>query len=292
MYHSQLRAFHAVAIYGGFSKAAVQLGLTQPALSDQVKKLEERFNVLLFHRHKRVVRITELGEQLLEITKQKFQLEKQAVDLLSAHQVLDKGHLNIAADAPLHVISLIGRFRKEYAGFTVSLHVGNTEEILRGLSNFSYDIGIVADMGEDEKFYSVTLHKDPLVAFVSKKHPWAKRKGVSLKELSAAQMVMREPGSRTRNLIEGEFAKAGLTMNVSMEIQGREAAREAVAEDIGVGIVSKAEFGHDSRLTPLNLTGCTATMTESLVCLKEKLPLRSVDAFLKCNNIPIKVSRS
>ncbi|MEH6403413.1 MAG: LysR substrate-binding domain-containing protein [Sneathiella sp.] len=288
MYHSQLRAFHAVAIHGGFSKAAVKLGLTQPALSDQVKKLEERFNVLLFHRHKRIVRITELGEQLLEITKQKFQLEKQAVDLLSAHQVLDKGHLNIAADAPLHVISLIARFNKEYAGVNVNLHVGNTEEILSGLLNFSYDIGIVADVEKDEKFYSIMLHNDPLVAFVSKSHPWAKRKNITLKELSATEMVMRESGSRTRNLIEGEFKKSGLPMHVSMEIQGREAVREAVAENIGVGIVSKAEFGHDSRLVPLNLIDCSATMTESLVCLNEKLSLRSIDAFLRCNNIPLK----
>ncbi|MBL4739975.1 MAG: LysR family transcriptional regulator [Sneathiella sp.] len=287
MYHSQFRAFHAVALYGGFSKAAEKLGLTQPALSDQVKKLEARFDILLFHRHKRVVRITELGEQLLEITKQKFELEKQAVDLLSAHQVLDKGHLNIAADAPLHVISLIARFNKEYAGVNVSLHVGNTEEILLGLLNFSYDIGIVADLEEDEKFHSVTLHNDPLVAFVSKSHPWAKRKSITLKELSAAEMVMRESGSRTRNIIEDEFKKAGLSMNVSMEIQGREAVREAVAEDIGVGIVSKAEFGHDSRLVSLSLTDCTATMTESLVCLKEKLSIRSIEAFLTCNNIPL-----
>ncbi|MBL4906627.1 MAG: LysR family transcriptional regulator, partial [Sneathiella sp.] len=77
MYHSQLRAFHAVATQGGFSKAASFLGLTQPALSDQVKKLEQRFGVLLFHRHKRIVRMTELGEQLLEITHRRFELDKQ-----------------------------------------------------------------------------------------------------------------------------------------------------------------------------------------------------------------------
>ncbi len=287
MYYSQLRAFHAVATQGGFSKAADYLGLTQPALSDQVKKLEERFNVLLFHRHKRVVRMTQLGEQLLEITQRKFQLEKQAIDLLSAHQKLEKGHLNIAADTPLHVIPLVGRFKQDYAGISVALHMGNAEEILDGLLNFSFDIGIVADMQEDDRFHSVTLCEDPLVAFVSNSHPWATRTGISLKDLAGgAELILRETGSRTRNHVEDEFEKAGLNLNVALEVQGREAAKEAVAANIGVGIVSKPEFGFDSRLVSIPLLDCSAKMTESLVCLKEKLDIRSVKAFLKSNNIP------
>ncbi len=287
MYHSQLRAFHAVATQGGFSKAANHLGLTQPALSDQVKKLEERFGVLLFHRHKRVVRLTQLGEQLLEITKRKFELEKQAVDLLSAHQKLEKGHLNIAADTPLHVIPLIGQFKQDYEGITVALRIGNAEEILEGLLNFSFDIGIVADMPDDERFHAVTLCEDPLVAFVSKSHSWAEKEGITLKELSeGARLILREPGSRTRNHVEQEFNNAGLDLNVALEIQGREAAKEAVAANIGVGIVSKPEFGHDSRLASIPLIDCSARMTESLVCLREKLDLRSIKAFLESNRIP------
>ncbi|WP_169546014.1 LysR substrate-binding domain-containing protein [Sneathiella aquimaris] len=286
MYHSQLRAFHAVATQGGFSKAAAHLGLTQPALSDQVKKLEERFNVLLFHRHKRVVRLTQLGEQLLEITQRKFTLEKQAVDLLSAHQKLEKGHLNIAADTPLHVIPLIARFKRDFEGITISLRIGNAEEILNGLQNFSYDLGIVADMQEDSRFHSVTLCRDPLVAFVSKTHPWATKQGVTLKELAnETELILREPGSRTRNHVEREFSMAGLSLKVALEVQGREAAKEAVASNLGVGIVSKPEFGHDSRLVEIPLSDCSATMTESLVCLREKLELRSVKAFLNANKI-------
>lgn len=288
MYHSQLRAFHAVATQGGFSKAASFLGLTQPAISDQVKKLEQRFNVLLFHRHKRVVRLTELGEKLLEITHRKFQLEKQAVDLLSAHQKLEKGVVNIASDSPLHGISLIGRFRKKYTGMSVSLHMGNAQEILNGLVDFSYDIGVVADMKEDDRFFSFTLCRDPLVAFVSSRHPWASRREVTLKDLSNARLILREKGSRTRIHVEEEFTKANLRLDVAMEVQGREAAREAVAAEIGIGIVSKPEFGHDSRLVALPLIDCNARMTESVVCLKEKTSVRSVKAFLDCNNIPPK----
>lgn len=286
MYYSQFRAFHAVATQGGFSKAAAHLGLTQPALSDQVKKLEERFNVLLFHRHKRVVRLTPLGEKLLEITHKSFQLEMQAIDLLSAHQSLEKGNLNIAADTPLHVIPLIGKFKKTYEGISVSMSIGNAQQIINGLLDFSYDLGIVADMPEDARFHSITLCEDPLVAFVANTHPFATRKSITLAELSKAPLIMREQGSRTRNHTEEEFAKAGLEINIVMEIQGREAAREAVAAELGVGIVSEPEFGHDSRLTALTLEDCSATMTESLVCLKEKRHLKTIKAFYDCNDIP------
>ncbi len=285
MYYSQFRAFHAVATQGGFSKAANYLGLTQPALSDQVKKLEERFNVLLFHRHKRVVRLTPLGEQLLEITQKSFQLEAQAIDLLSAHQILEKGHLSIAADSPLHVIPLIGKFKKSYEGISVSMHIGNAEQIINGLLDFSYDLGIVADMNSDDRFNSLTLCEDPLVAFVSKNHPLASRDKITLTELSKYPLVMREPGSRTRNHTEEEFRNANLSIEVVMEVQGREAVREAVAAEIGVGIVSEPEFGHDSRLKALKLTDCKATMTESLVCLQEKRNLKTISAFYECNNI-------
>ncbi|OUR80257.1 hypothetical protein A9Q83_01665 [Alphaproteobacteria bacterium 46_93_T64] len=284
MYYSQFRAFHAVATQGGFSKAAHHLGLTQPALSDQVKKLEERFSVLLFHRHKRVVKLTPLGEQLLEITHRKFQLEAQAIDLLSAHQSLEKGHLSVAADTPLHVVPLIGQFKKDYSGIEVSMRIGNAQEIISGLLDFSYDIGIVADMQEDDRFHALTLCEDPLVAFVSKEHPLAKRDGITLKELSGAPLILREPGSRTRNHTEHEFQKADLPMNVAMVVQGREAVREAVAADIGVGIVSRPEFGYDTRLVALPLIDCDATMTESLVCLKEKRQIKTIEAFFNTNN--------
>ncbi|WP_025899482.1 LysR substrate-binding domain-containing protein [Sneathiella glossodoripedis] len=285
MYYSQFRAFHAVATHGGFSKAADSLGLTQPALSDQVKKLEERFNVLLFHRHKRVVRLTPLGEQLFAITQKSFQLETQAIDLLSAHQTLAKGHLSVAADSPLHVIPLIGKFKKSYEGVAVSMHIGNAEQIISGLLDFSYDLGIVADMEKDSRFTSLTLCEDPLVAFVSRTHPLAQRDSITLKELSKFPLIMREPGSRTRNHTEEEFSNARLPMNIVMEVQGREAVREAVAAEIGVGIVSEPEFGHDSRLKSLRLSDCKATMTESLVCLKEKRHLKTISAFYECNAI-------
>lgn len=281
MYYSQLRAFHAVATHGGFSKAADKMGLTQPALSDQVKKLEERFEVLLFNRHKRVVKMTALGEELLEITRHQFEFEKQAIDLLSKNQELHKGHLKIAADSPLHVISLISRFKREYPGITVTLSLGNSDDILARLSSFSADIGVLAHVPDDDRFSVVKLREDPLVVFVAKTHPWAERRNISLKQLAKAPLILREKGSSTRALVEVEFEKAGLAPTIGMEVEGRETAREAVAAGMGVGLVSRAEFGFDSRLAAIPLGGSQAKMVESLICLKERTQLKHIQAFLK-----------
>ena len=99
MNHAQLRAFHAVASEGSFTRAAVALHVTQPTLSGQVKALEESFGVRLFDRRGRKVMPTELGRELLDLTRRLFGLEAEAEHLLSAARGLSKGHLRIGADA-------------------------------------------------------------------------------------------------------------------------------------------------------------------------------------------------
>ena len=279
MYYSQLRAFHAVAAHGGFSKAARKIHISQPAISDQVRKLEERFDVRLFDRQKRSVVPTDLGVKLYEITRRMFDREQEAIELLSESQALRTGHLRMAADAPMHVVKLIGDFRKAYPGISIVLNVGNSDEVLARLFEYQADIAVLASVPEDDRLWHITLRSDPLIAFVSREHPWAARKKISLKNLSREPLIMRERGSITRATIEKEFARLGISYTVAMEADRREAAREAVAAGIGVGIVSLPDFGYDNRLKPLELTDSRARITESLVCLKERAQLRTVAAF-------------
>lgn len=279
MYHAQLRAFHAVARHGGFSRAAEQLHLTQPAISDQVGKLEKMFGVRLFVRHRRAVRLTPLGEELYRITRRLFELEDEAVELLRESQALRRGRLKMAADAPLHLIGLIGQFRQEFPGISVSLAIGNSAKVLASLFDYSADIGILANAPTDDRLQQIPLRSDPLVAFVARDHPWAGRGSVSLRELSTQPLVMREEGSITRRLIEDEFRRLNIDASVVMEAEGREAVCEAVVAGIGAGIISRPEFGDDPRLALLNLEDCEKRMTESLLCLKERAGQRLIDAF-------------
>lgn len=279
MYYYQLRAFHAVATYGGFSKAARQLNISQPAISDQVRKLEGWYNIRLFERKRRSVVPTELGLKLFELTKRMFELEKEAVTLLSESEALRTGSLRIVADTPLHSVNLIGAFREAYPGISITLSTGNADDVLSRLYDFNADIAVLADVPNNDQLQSLPLRTDLLVAFVNASHPWADRKSITLEELCSEPMVMRESGSKTRMTLENELEARGLTYELALEAEGRATAREAVAAGIGVGVVSESEFGFDTRLRSLTLSDSKSSMTENLVCLKERAKLRAVSAF-------------
>ena len=279
MYYTQLRAFHAVAVHGGFTKAAENLGVTQPTLSDQVKKLEQDFDVTLFNRVRKRTTLTETGQRLFEIADNMLDFENRAVDLLSETQALRSGQVTIAADAPFHILQVIAEFRRSYPGVSVAVNIGNSEEIMTQLLDFRADIGVLANVPEDRRFKALTLRDDALVAVVPVSHPWAQRGAVPFAELRGENLVLREQGSTTRRLIEEAFVTHSLVPDTVIEVEGRESVREAVAAGIGLGFVSEPEFGFDSRLAMVRLADCDLSMRESMICLNSGLATRAVAAF-------------
>lgn len=287
--HAQLKAFHAVAVHGSFTRAAERLFLTQPAVSDQVRKLEERYGVLLFHRNKRSVRLSELGERLLAVTQRLFVIE--AEDLLSASSALRTGTLTLAVDAPVHVLPQIARFCERYPGIAVRVETGNTDESLQRLFDYQADLALLGRDVSDERLLSVTLRNDPIVAFVSLNHPWAGRESIRLADLDDMPLVLREQGSVTRQTLEEEMSRAGLRIRPAIQVEGREASREAVVAGIGVGVVSAAEFGADTRVHALPIVDCQRRLTETLVCLREQRSRRIVETFLELVNEELAADR-
>ncbi|MEK9672552.1 MAG: LysR substrate-binding domain-containing protein [Rhodospirillaceae bacterium] len=279
MYYSKLRAFHAVAVQGGFSRAAAHLHLTQPTLSDQVRKLEQDFDVLLFNRTSRSVSLTDSGRQLLAITTRMFECEGEAMEFLREAQDLLTGTLTLSADAPFHILKIVGEFRATYPGVAVNIKIGNSEEILQQLFDFEADIGVLSRVPEDARLKVLALRDDPLVAVISKDHPWAARKSIRFAELADQPLVLRERGSTTRQLVEDEFARLNIQPGSVMEVEGRESIREAVATGNGIGFISKPEFGFDSRLCMLELKNCKLPMYEYMVCLDNRAEMRVVRAF-------------
>ncbi|QRY78150.1 LysR family transcriptional regulator [Pseudomonas sp. PDNC002] len=278
--HAQLKAFHAVAVHGSFTRAAERLFLTQPAVSDQVRKLEERYGVLLFHRNKRSVRLTELGERLLAVTQRLFVIEAEAQELLQESSALQTGSLVLAVDAAVHLLPQVALFCQRHPGIRVRIETGNTDESLQALFGYRADLALLGRAVEDERLVSFTLRRDPIVAFVASGHPWADRESIHLADLDDAPLVIREHGSVTRQTLEEEMRRAGLRMRAAIEVEGREAAREAVVAGIGVGVVSAAEFGSDNRVQALPIVDCERHMSETLVCLREQSTRRIVATFL------------
>jgi DNA-binding transcriptional LysR family regulator len=135
-------------------------------------------------------------------------------------------------------------------------------------------------MPPSRDFEVIKLNSSPIIAFAAVGHPATKRKLLSFADLAALPLVMRERGSRTRKKLEEGAVVAGVELEPSIEAEGREAVREIVASGAGIGFVSEAEFGNDSRLEKIPIDDPPMLMDEALVCLAERSHGKTMRAFL------------
>jgi aminoethylphosphonate catabolism LysR family transcriptional regulator len=277
MSHAQLKAFHAVARAGSFSRAGQSLGLTQPAISDHVRKLEEAHGVQLFRRRPRGVELTDLGRRLLALTERLFETEAEVGELLSRARGLREGTLLIGADAAVHVLPLLAKFRARYPAIALKMTGGNTASLMGKLEGFEIDFAVLAELPASPALRSRPLSESRLIAFAAAGFG---QSTISLTELASQPLVLREEGSLTRRLLEQELASRGLRPRNVLEIEGREAAAEAVAQGLGVGVVSLSEFLPGAGLMPIEFSDWQAPMREWLVCLESRAGLHLMRALL------------
>ena len=280
MRYAQLKAFHAVAANGGFSRAAERLSLTQPAISDQIRKLEEAYGSELFLRRRGGVELTPFARKLYAVTERMFEAETEALELLSRARGLEEGSLSIGADAATHVLPLIRRFRERYPRIGLRLVAGNSARLLSKLDRFEIDFAVIAGAPPQPHYHGRLLRDDAISAFTAASHPFAKRTTIAFADFVQQPVVLREEGSVTRMLLVEEVGRRGLALGNVLEIEGREAAREAVASGLGVGIVSTAEMVPDERLHILRFSDWEAHMSEWLVCLATRADLHMMRAVL------------
>lgn len=279
--NTQLRSFHTVATQGGFTAAAKALNISQPTISSQVKALEERFRVELFHRRGRSVELTETGRRLLALTQRITSLESEAVDLLSAVGGLRSGHLKVSAVGPYHVTEMLSAFRDRYPGVEFSVRISNSREALRQLMEYQADVAVLAHTEHDPRIHAMPYSRHPVIAFVNSDHEWAGRKSVSIHEFADQHVVLREVGSTTRLAFEESLVKARAKMGGFTEIGSREAIWMAVERGMGVGIVSEFEFIPHPRLHPLPFEDIEIYTYAHVVCLAERRQGPLVRAFFE-----------
>ncbi len=281
MKYGQLRAFHAVATHGGFTAAANAINQTQPGVSEQVRRLEQDHDVLLFRREGRQITLTENGVALYALTKQFFEVEDSIAAHLAASAAAVDGHLRIVADAAQHITGPLATFRERHAAVRVSLQVGNTDAVLERLRAYDAEIGVVGRLDPGRDLEVIDLGKTPILAVVGRDGPFGKLKQVQFDTLDLLPLIWREPGSRTRASLEAEASVRGRSLKIAMEVEGREAMREVVAAGAGVGFVSRAELGHDTRLKAIEIVDARLTMPEALVYLKARSDVPVIRAFLQ-----------
>lgn len=281
MRYTQLRAFHHVAISGGFSRAAEALNQTQPALSDQVRKLEQAHDTLLFHRDGRQTRLTGAGKELLRLTSAFFEAEDRIADHLDRSRAAPVGILRIVADSAAHITGHVGTFRARHPGVFVRITTGNTDTVLARLRNYESEIGVVGKLTGAPDMEITELGQSPILAIASRGLMPQAPEALTLSDLHRWPLILREAGSRTRSLLEDAARQQGLRLSPVMEVEGREAMREMVATGAGLGFVSQAELGPDPRIVALPIRDAPLAMPEAIVSLKSRTDVPVIRAFRK-----------
>ena len=280
MRQSQLKAFHHVALHGGFSRAAKALFLTQPAVSEQVRKLEQDHDVRLFLRANKQVTLTAEGEELFRLTKQLFEIDAQIDDYMSETGAAVVGTLRIIADSAHHVTDILTRFRQKFPNVVVTLRTGNSQEVLDELRAYNAEIGVVGSLSPGRDMTTLSLGETGIVAFAARGLLPAGTTSLSLSELRELPLSFRETGSKTRQKLQDAADAKGIVLTPAIEAEGRETVRELVASGAGIGFVSQAEFGHDTRLVRIKLSDVDARMSEALVHMRQRQDVRIIRSFM------------
>lgn len=237
-----LRVFAAVAEQRGFSRAAVALRISQPAVSKAVRQLERRIGVPLLERAGRASRLTAAGEQLAARARELFAVETAAEEELRALRGLEAGSLRVGASTTVATYLLppiLARFHDAHPAIALRVVSANTRTITRALLERRLDVALVEGPVEHPRVRARRWRSDELVLIAPPDHRLVSRRSVDVHELTAERFVVREAGSGTREVAERALAKSGVRPAVGLQLGSTEAVKQAVAAGLGLAIVSR-----------------------------------------------------
>jgi len=250
----RLVVFRAVAEHLSFRKAAEHLFLTQPAVSLQIKALEEDLGVQLFDRTGTHIALTAAGELLLRYATQVHSLLSEAEHDIAAASGEHAGQLALGASTTIaqYVLpSILGDFRRQHPRVALTLTSGNTEEIVTAIEQQRIALGLIEGPARSRDIKTEPFLLDELVLIVPAAHEWSDRASVPLAEVPGVPLLLRERGSGTRQVVEAALERRGVrrrALNVPMELDSTESIKSAVEAGLGVGFVSRWALAKDSRL--------------------------------------------
>jgi LysR family transcriptional regulator, low CO2-responsive transcriptional regulator len=257
----QLELLHAVAACESYSRAAERLGISQPAVSMQLKKLEEAMGVPLAVTRGRQVQLTEAGQVLAGFAARILRLNDEALQAMSDFRELRRGRLRIAASSTPGAYLLpatVAAFRQVCPDVAVSLEVSNTRSALRLVAEGLADFAVVGDVAPDGPEVELQpLCADHLGVVVAPSHPWGAVGAITAAQLAAEPLILREEGSSTRQVLAQRLSLLGLEPAVGLELGSTEAVKEAVASGLGPAVLSGWAVRWDvntGRMVPVTVT--------------------------------------
>ena len=236
----QLTVLEAVARNLSFTKAAEELHLTQPAVSMQIKQIEESIGLPLFEQIGKKVFLTEAGTEMYNYCRAIQQQLEEAEHVIENLKGVKQGRLSIAVASTANYFApkILAAFNKEHESVKINLDVNNREGLLKHLSNNDTDVVIMGKPPADMELEAEWFMENPLVCISAPDHRLVDTNNVPIRELQKETFILREEGSGTRIAIEKFFMEKGYELATTINMNSNEAIKQAVQAGLGLGIVS------------------------------------------------------
>jgi DNA-binding transcriptional LysR family regulator len=285
----RLRVFHAVAKHLSFTKAAEALFMTQPAVTFQIKQLEEHFSTRLFDRTQGRISLTPAGAVAFEYAERILALDAELDARVKEFSGQEAGPLLIGASTTIAEFLLprvLGEFKAAHPGVVPRLVAANSDAVQERVAERSLDIGFIEGVSHLPSLASDEIGEDELQVVCAPSHPLASRRNVVVSELPEHAYIGREVGSGTREVIDGYLRRAGLTtesLQLVMEANSPEALKGLVATGLGFAIMSRATVAMEVRLGALVRIPLSPPLLRQLSAVypRERIHSRPVTAFLR-----------
>lgn len=248
----QLRLLLALAEHGSVTSAARAEGVTQPALSQSLRALERRLGVTLATRAGRRLVLTGAAHTAVEYARRILRLTAEAESAMQEIAGLKRGALSIGASTvpgTYLLPRLLGDFRARHPEIQLGLRIGDTRQVADWVGRGAVDFGVIGETRDSIALSVTPFRRDELVVIAPASHPLARRRTIDAAALATEPLILREPGSSTRETLERALAAAGRAPTILFELGSTEAILQAVAAGLGASVVSElaVEGGHHPR---------------------------------------------
>lgn len=272
-----------------FTKAAEALHTTQPAITFQIRQLEEYFNTRLFDRTHSRISLTEAGKRAQEYADRILLLHKEMDNDIRALTGDIQGPLVVGASTTIgeyFIPAVIGDFQRKYHGVKVRLNVANTTGIIQMVENNQIDIGIVEGPVNNKNLHTEMIWDDELVVVCSNRHEFRNLNSISLRKILNQPFIGREEGSGTREVLEDYMKEQNINadeLGITMEFGSPESIKNAVAADLGISILSVTTLEKELALGSLCAIPLERPIRRafSIVYQRQKFRLRAMEEFLE-----------
>jgi len=277
---SRIRAVNAVFDAGSFSRAARRLGISQPAVTQQVRGLENHFGVTLFERRGSKLMPTALCREFVAVTTQLHGIEAQALAVLRQNDALKGGELRIGLGNAMPGMALISAFHRLYPNIQIAVEMGNWASIIDAVVDQRVDVGVLPDVPSDSRFHREVCVRQGVVAIVHPNHPLARVKRISCADLAKHRLVFRTKQSSTQRVVDRAFRAAGVKPKPEIVLDTRDGVFEAVANELGVGFTWEYGSSRADKIVRIHVPEMATQTPEHIFCLAGKR-YKLVDLFFE-----------